>query len=133
MTIQSSSINVDGTVATTGGTATSLKKLGSSLERFNSYLDDGSEFLTRTEIDFTIKEPKVSVGAPNGYTQQRSNVKILVPLVLDNGNLTVNTLTISLAVDHEMTDAEIESMLVLGAQILHDSDYSDFWKNQALD
>jgi hypothetical protein len=53
-------------------------------------------------------------------------------LALDNGNRTVNTFTLSLSVDPETTDAEIESMLVLAAQLLHDSDFSDFWKKQSL-
>lgn len=131
MSIQSASVNVDGTVATTGGTATSFltKNVGNPLEMI---LDDSSEFVSQTRIEFSTKDPKVSTGAPNGYTQARSKVKLYVPLLLDNGEYTINTVTIEFAVDHETTVSEINSMRVLAAQFIHDSDYDEFWQNQAL-
>jgi hypothetical protein len=132
MSIESSAVLVDGTVATTGGTNTSVITKGQSLDSHKVILDDGAEFIDTSTIDFSIKDPKVNSGSPNGYTQARSSVKLSVPLALDNGNRTVNTFTLSLSVDPETTDAEIESMLVLAAQLLHDSDFSDFWKKQSL-
>lgn len=132
MTILNASILVDGTVATTGGTATTFVSKGNTLNAHSAIVDDSSEFIAQSTCNFSIKDPKVSVSSPNGYTQARNTVKFNVPLALDNGNYTVNTLTIQLSVDPETTDAEIESMLVFGAQLLHDSDYSDFWKKQSL-
>jgi len=132
MSISTASILVDGTVATTGGTATTMIDKGSSLDSKKVILDDSSEFINATTIDFSIKDPKVNSGSPNGYTQARSSVKLSVPLGLDNSNRTVNTMTLSLSVDPETTDAEIGSMLVLGAQLLHDSDFTEFWTKQSV-
>lgn len=132
MGIQSSSINIDGTVATTAGTATGLIAKGGTLNEFLAILDDSSEFIAQTKIKFTVSDPRVQTSAPNGYTQARSGVKVVVPLALDNSSHTTNTLTMQLSVDPETTDAEIESMLVMGAQLLADSDFSDFWKKQSL-
>lgn len=131
MTIQSSSVNIDGTVATTGGTATTMLNKGGTLNERRCVLDDGSEFINETKLEFTVRDPVVNSGAPNGYTQARSIVKVLEPLLLDNGSYTTNKLEISLSVDPETTDAEVESMLVLGAQLLHDADFSEFWKKQS--
>jgi len=132
MGIQNSSINIDGTVSATGGTATGMITKGSTLNQLLVIIDDSSEFIDETKAEFTVKSPAIQTSAPNGYTQARSKVRVFVPLALDNGNQTLNTLTIEVACDHETTAAEIESMLVLGAQLLADSDYSDFWKKQSL-
>lgn len=132
MGIQSGAVLVDGTVATTGGTSTSFITKGNTLNELDLLLDNSAEFIAQTKIKFTVAEPRVQSSAPNGYTQARSICKLLVPLALDNGNTTINTLEIRLSCDHETTDAEIQSMLVLGAQFLHDSDFSNFWKKQSL-
>lgn len=132
MSINSASVLVDGTVATTGGTATDLLLKNQSGLEVVTILDDSSEFILNKKITFSVKEPKVSAGAPNGYTQQRCNAVLQVPRILDNGNRTVDTLRIELACDHETSDAEIQSMLVTGAQLLHRADFSAFWKQQVL-
>lgn len=132
MGIQSSSVNIDGTVATSAGTATGMIVKGGNLNELVTVLDDSSEFIAQTKIRFSIVDPKVQTSAPNGYTQARSIVKVVVPLALDNLSYTTNTLEIRLGVDPEASDSEIESMLVLGAQLLADSDFSDFWKKQSL-
>jgi hypothetical protein len=124
MSILNASVLVDGTVATTGGTATSMIMMG---DGENVILDEGLEFNAQTKIAFHSKDPKVSSTAPNGYTQHRTTIKILKPLLLDNGNYTMNSVTITFGVDHETTDAEITSLRVLAAQLLHDSDFDDFW------
>jgi len=129
MSITSASVLVDGTVATTGGTATTMLSKGNTLDQHKVILDDGSEFIAATTIDFAVKEPKVSTSAPNGYTQRRRTVKILSPLALDNGNTTVNSMKIELSCDHEMTAAEITSLKVLAAQLIHDSDFDEFWED----
>ena len=132
MSISTALILVDGTVATTGGTSTGLISKGDTLEVSRNILDDAAEFLAETRVDFSIKDPKVSAGAPNGYTQARSTAKISSPLVLDNGNNTVNTLEQKLSVDPETTDAEIQTMLVNGAQLLIAAAFSDFWNKRTL-
>jgi hypothetical protein len=132
MGIQTASILVDGTVATTGGSATTFITKGDTLNEKRVTLDDSSEFIANVNVQFSVSDPVKNAGAPNGYTQKRSTVKMLVPLALDNALYTMNTMTIQLSVDPETTDAEVESMLVSAAQLLHDSDFSDFWKKQSL-
>jgi len=127
------SVNVDGTVATTGGTATSFKSLGNTINQHNLVLDDGSEFEARTLLEASVKTPKVSASAPNGYTQARNTMLLKVPLALDNGLVTVNTVKIEIASDIEMTDAERLSMRVLAAQLIHDSEFVDFWDLQSVE
>lgn len=127
MSILNASVNVDGTVATTGGTATTFISKGTDLGSHDAILNDGSEFAAQTKVSFVTKDPKVQTSAPNGYTQHRCTAKVLRPLLLDNGNYTMNSVTITFSVDHETTDTEIGSLRVLAAQLIHDSDFDDFW------
>lgn len=129
MTIKDASVLVGTTLSGTGGTATGFLDGGDSVGIHNVALDDSSEFINQTGLQFTTKAPKVLASAPNGYTQRRCTVVIQRPLALDNDGRTVNTLRMELAVDIETTAAEVSSLLELGAQVLFDSDYSDFWQN----
>lgn len=133
MSISSASVLKDGTVATTGGTATAFLSKGTSLVQHNALIDDGAIFALQSEVQFSIKEPKVSAAAPNGYTQARNTVYYKRPVVLDNGNSTVNTASITIANDPEMTAAEKLTDRVYLAQLLVDPDFTDFWDKQGLD
>lgn len=132
MSITNASILVDGTVAITAGTATTVLSKGGTLNQLKTYLDGASSYLAQTVMNWTVSDPVVNSGQPNGYTQKRSICKIIEPLALDNGNTTHNTLEIKLSVDPETTDAEIDSMIVMGVNALADSEFVEFWRAQSL-
>lgn len=132
MTINSSSIPVGATFAPTGGTATTLKTKSANDSRHVAYLDDGATLSGQTTFEFSQKQPKVSVGAPNGYTQARNSTLIKQPFTLDNGNLTVNTIKIEVSCDVELTAAEKLTLRELAAHTLTDSDYTEFWDEQSM-
>lgn len=114
-------------VVPSGGTADTLSAFGSRTEVQASF-DADTEYLTKKDILFSQKEPSVSASAPNGYTQARRTALLKLPLELDNGNRTVNTVRIELAVDIEATAAEIAEYCTLASQVLGDSDFSAFWQ-----
>lgn len=132
MTISSASVDKDGVVSSAGGTAKALTSLGDTANSHNAFFE-GPDFLTRNVAEFSTKTPKVSSSAPNGYTQQRSNLKLKFPLALDNGNVTINTVDIGVSCDIETTDAEKDTILSYAAQFLSDTDFSAFWKNQSVE
>jgi hypothetical protein len=125
------SVLKNGMVFIIGGTATPLTSLGNTLNTHNLFMD-GTDHLTRTEVVATVKQPKPSVGAPNGYTQARSILTIKTPLALDNGNYTVNTVQISFSCDVETTQAEKQTLLNFAVNALSDSDFTEFWENQSV-
>lgn len=133
MSISAASVLVDGTVAATGGTATTFITKGATLNEHRVVLNDSSEFVSQTKLEFKTREPVVNAAAPNGYTQKRNSVKCLKPLILDNGGITTNSFDISISVDVETTDAEILTLRSLLAQIATDSDYDSFWNDQSVD
>jgi hypothetical protein len=132
MSLTTGTVLVGGTTSTTGGTSTGFLTKGDTLGQKNLILDDGSEYASQTQANFTIKDPVTKASAPNGFSQQRSKIQFLVPLSLDNGNRTFNTLTIELAYDVETTSSEKDALIALGVQTLNGSDFSDFWKQQVL-
>nr|APG77057.1 hypothetical protein [Beihai levi-like virus 13] len=132
MAIQTAAV-IDGpTPSFSGGTSHNLSVKGQSQNLLSCVVNDGSEFINQSKIDFSVRDPRVLVTAPNGYTQARSMVSIRIPLLLDNGKVTINTLRLELSVDHEMTDSEIAKLLAYGSQILVVSDYNNFWYQQLL-
>lgn len=132
MAINNGSILLDGTVSASGGTATTLLSKGENGETHKVLLNDGAAFVSQKTIDFSVKEPRVSSGAPSGYTQARNVVLVKFPKILADGSRTVNTARIEFATDINTTDAERLTMRSLAAQLLVDSDITSFWNAQSL-
>lgn len=132
MTIATGSIDKDATLTPSGGTAQAFNSLGPRDGKHVVHFD-GNSIFDRTSVEFSIREPKAKPDAPNGYTQARNSALLKMPLALDNGGKTVNTLGLNLSVDPETTAAEITTMLVYAAQLLVDSDLSAFWTNQSME
>lgn len=134
MSLSNSSILIDGTVATTGGTATTFISKGNTLDQHNLVLDDGSSLADQTILSVTSKSPKPKVGAPSGYTQARTTFLVKVPMTVpSSGLVTINTIKIEMATDIETTDAQKLSMRVIGSQLLSDSDFVNAWDLQSVD
>jgi hypothetical protein len=132
MSIETAVILVGGTSSVTGGTSTGFIIKGDTLNEKRVILDDSSEFIDQTNVVFSIKDPVVNSGAPNGYTQQRSSVKMIRPLGLDNGNRTTNTFQTQVSVDPETSDAEKLALIEEGCQLVYQAALADFWRKQSL-
>lgn len=129
MPISTATINSGATVSASGGTALTFASRGSEPGRNVIYVASDTDLRTRREADFSVSYPKIQGSAPNGYTQARRTVVMKFPLVLENGNVTVNTIRIVLSTDVETTDAEIGEYLALGAQAMIDTDFSSYWSS----
>lgn len=115
----------------TGTTLTSLGiKEGKTLETV--FAADSDSFITRRSADFTVKNFVLSPSAPNGYTQARASSIIRFPLILENGKRTVSTLKLEYAFDPEVSSADKTDQILVGSQILGDTDFRDFWLNLKL-
>lgn len=133
MSLNNSSVLVDGTVSTTGGTATSFITKDQGLpNKHILLLDDGSSLINQTEVICSINPPKVNAAAPSGYTHGRNKMILNVPFTTASGIVSIVKATIEIASDVEMTDAERLSNRVLLAQFLVDSDYTEYWDLQSL-
>lgn len=129
MAILGASLFKGGTyVDPTGGTVVAFSDLGGELRNRQVYLD-GTLPLDRTEVTFASKEARVKSDAPNGYTQPRRSMVIRVPLVLANGNRTVNTARVELSVDVETPITEIDNIRGYVAHAVAKSFSNAFWRS----
>lgn len=134
MSINGSSVNVDGTISVSGGTSTDLALTGGpALNELLTYLDDSSEFILRKSLLFSVVQPRVLASAPNGYTQRRSKLVVQSPLALDNGNYTTNQIAVAAQFDVETTSAEAATLIGIAAQCLYGSAFADFWAEQRVE
>lgn len=132
MSLSNASLFTGATVAPTGGSALAFTSGGISAGVNPLYCTADDDLRTRREVICTTKAPKVSASAPNGYTQQRAAANIKFPLELDNGNITINTLRIELSCDVETTSTEKDEYMSVGAQLLCDADFTEFFQNLSL-
>lgn len=132
MPLSTASILSGATMAPSGGSALDFASAGQSKGVNTLYATDDTDLRTRRSIVATTKDPKVSSSAPNGYTQARSTVVYKAPLVLDNGNVTVNTVRIEVSSDVETSTAEKTELLVIASQICNDADFVEFFQQLSL-
>lgn len=119
-------------VTPTGGTA--LTFAGRGAQNNTHILVDSAATDARTQksIVCSVKDPKVSAGAPNGYTQARVTVTTKSPKTLANLNITVNTMQTTMATDTETTAAEIAELKLQHIQAIMDADFTALWLNRSL-
>jgi hypothetical protein len=96
-----------------------------------AYLDEDLSLLQQKTLSLTVKPPKASASAPNGYTQARCSAALNQPFTLDNGETTVNTGRVELALDPEATPAERKALRYNLALFLVDEDFDEFWDEQS--
>lgn len=134
MSIRLASLPVGATFAPSGGTATNLVLLSSDAANATAFIGTaGVTPLTRTEISFSAKTPKVSPNAPGGFTQGRSSAIIRKPKVLANLKRTINTGKVEFSIDPETTQAEFDSIKSDLVNLIVDADLAQLWINQSLD
>jgi len=132
MSLSNASVLSGATITPSGGTALAFEGTGIRGNSHTLVASADTNLLTRRSIVCTVKEPRVSPGAPNGYTQARATAVFKSPLVLDNGNTTVNTVRIEVSYDSESTAAEVDELLVVASQILSDSDFASLFGSLSL-
>jgi len=132
MSLSNASVLSGATMAPSGGSAITFSSSGISNGANMIYCTSDTDLRTRRTMVASVKDPKPSTGAPNNSTQARATIVFKSPLELDNGNVTVNTVRVEVAYDPETTSAELDELLVIGSQILNDSDFTAVFKNLSL-
>lgn len=134
MSIRNASIPLGATYTPTGGTATPLMLLSANNTEVKTFVaTTGVTPLTRTEVSFFGKPPKVSASAPGGFTQGRSGFTVSQPKVLTNLKRTLNTAGVTFNIDPETTEAEANALKSLLLTLINDTDFVQLFLNQSVD
>lgn len=131
MTIIATVVTLGGSIAHTPGDTDPLLSLSDSAEKHATYFD-ASTFALRKSADFSVKRPKVSLTAPDGYTQARNTVLLRYPIELANGLVTVNTVSIQSSISVETPLGDISNLRMLAADLLFEGALNEYWTNQSL-
>lgn len=131
MSIGSASILKDGTISVTGGTATAMLATGSNMDQVQAVFD-GTSFVDRSSARFSVKPPSAQASAPSGYTQARNEVYVKVPITLADGTVVFNTVNVKMSFDVATTAAQKDTVRGIIAQIVADTDFDGFWRDQVL-
>lgn len=132
----SSSIN-DGATAMspTGGTAINLVSMGLQGNANRCFVSQDTSLLTRRTVEFSVKESKPNAASPGGQTQPRRKVILTVPRQITVNGVLVNTsdkVTIEMSTDISATNAQIDNLRFLAAQLLADTEYNEFYRSLSL-
>jgi len=127
MSLQTLSLLENSTVAASGGTALALVSAGGSLGKNRLIPSDDTDLRTQRVLDLSAQLPRPQASAPNGYTQGRASTVFKFPLLLDNGEITVNKVTISMSCDVETTVTEKTEYLSLACQTAIDAEMAQLW------
>lgn len=135
MPISGATVAPDATTyaAPTGGADLTLSSVSTSgVDKVKAFYTSETDFLTRTEYEFSVKYPAVLSTAPGGWTQARQTVFMKKPRTLANGNRTVDTCSITFAHDPETTTADRLAMRLELVQLLGNTTFGSFWKTNNL-
>jgi hypothetical protein len=133
MSLSNASIPIGATYTPSGGSATSFVSLGSTLESNKLFIDDSpADLLLRKTVLATNKAPTANASAPNGYTQNRSSLVFHVPMLLDNGNYTTNSVKIEVSYDPEADSTERAYLRELIAHVGVDADFDSLFDDASV-
>lgn len=129
MSLSSASIPIGGSYSPTGGSATVFKSLGQTSDSNKLFVDDGSVLPLRKTVLATSRPPTPNASAPNGYTQQRTSISFHVPILLDNGKYTTNTVRVEMSYDIETDTTERAFLRELLAHLGSDADFDSLFND----
>lgn len=127
MSITNCSILSGATVSATGGTAINFQPDGLDVAN-GIHVSDiaGVDFRTRKGITFKARQPRAQTDG--SYSKGKHSATLAVPRVNANGVVEYPLIRIECEYSAENSTAEIDQMLVLGAQLCTDPDFATFWR-----
>jgi len=115
------------TVSATGGTTQTFAPSGKDVPNGVEIVDVGAtSYVTRESISFKVKMPTYNANS-NTYSKGNREVTLVAPQVLSTGEVAFNVVRIKVEVHPELSAADEEELRKKAAQVLFDSDFSQFF------
>lgn len=130
MGLQNATLLVGATVSAAGGTSTAFVPNGATVTGGIQVVDStNTNAVTRASMTFrTIKQAVLDTmsGLFSGKIKRQG--QLVRPKVTASGRVVFPLVRIEVEFSPENTDAEISALLSEGAQLLTDTDFTNFWK-----
>lgn len=116
--------------AVTGGADVTFSDDKSSKDGVHTIDASDVNYFTRKTCTYRSRQPKYLA---NGDIQKaKRTAQLAIPKLKADGSLTQSVIRIELEVDPEVTDTEIVSYLIAGAQVATLSGAASFWKTGSM-
>lgn len=133
MGIQNGSIPVGATYAPSGGVATTIKFLTTTVSAKKFFIDDSPASLALRKILFAnTADYRASPGTTGGYTPQIQRLEMLIPITLASGDIFFNKCGSYISYHPETSVADRTLLLGLNANTAVDSDFTEYWLHGVL-
>lgn len=132
MGLKSMSLLAAATVAASGGSALAFAEDGISIQNgLHLIVPDDTDYQTRRQVTAKYRPP--TLDAKTGvYSKDKKSLCLAQPIVLESGQVVFNTIRIEREVHPSLSATDAAELCALGAQLLCDSDVTDFWANGSL-
>lgn len=131
MGLQNGTLMDGATFTVNGGTSKTLSVDGQQVTG-GIHLQDASVTDFRTRPNATVKTKLPVLGSDGYYGKGKKSFTIVHPKVLANGKQGFPLIRIELEDYPEMSQAEVDKLLIWGTQILCDADFQTFWRTGSL-
>jgi hypothetical protein len=110
----------------TGGSDVTFNPDGTTVAN-GIHIADVAQTDYRIRRNATIKNKVPTLLADGTYSKDKKSISFVAPKILANGNTVFNLIRIEREVHPESTAAEALDLNMIGAQLLSDADFTNFW------
>lgn len=127
MALKNMSLSSGATVSTSGGTALAFADDGVSIQNgVHLIVPADTDYQTRRSVTAKYKPPTIDPKT-GVYSKDKKSISLTLPLVLADGRVVFNVIRVEREVHPSLSAANADELNKLAAQLLTDSDASNFW------
>lgn len=126
MAVQNASILAGATIAPSGGSAITYSPNGQTIQNGVQLIDAAvTDYRIRPTVTLKVKNPVLDSNSV--YSKDRKSILLVEPIILASGKVVFNLLRIEREIHPETSAANAFGFNTKGAQLLTDSDFTNFW------
>lgn len=127
MGLKTMSLLTGATVSASGGSALAFAENGVSVTNgLQLIVPADADYQTRRSVTVKVKQPTVDPKT-GVYSKDRKTMSLTLPMVLSDGKVVFNVIRVEREVHPSLSAANALELNKLAAQMLTDSDATDFW------
>lgn len=132
MGLKSMSLLSAATVSASGGTALVFADDGVTIPNgVHLVIPADADYQTRRTVTAKYKAPTIDVKT-GSYGKDKKSISLTLPMVLSTGQVIFNVIRIEREVHPSLATASVDELNKLAAQMLFDTDVTNFWATGSL-
>jgi hypothetical protein len=125
MPLNGAIVKKTGTNSVTGGTDVTFTSDGQTIQNGLHLINAAdTDYRTRASITAKYRQPSLTNGV---YSKDKKSLTLQMPILLESGVTVFNLIRIEREIHPETTAADALEFNIQGAQLLFDTDFTNFW------